>query len=397
LTISVHAVDGGAASDARSPLVYDPRAGSAYVGRGAHWRIYNFMQRTGALTPAVASHAHGYRRPDGTFEWDEHFPVPGAAEVRALAAALDGREEAVPRNLRRHLRPLRSQAGAVGRELVRTVRPARPRDGTPRRVRPYPDFLSPGGFASRCRWVLTDDGLSVDETIENDWWFCKSDWIEHFFREHAPDTPFVLFTGDSDRAIGRRFGRFLRRRSLVAWFATNAAFAHPKLIPLPLGLGDPGAAHGDAGEAVRSARDANLPRTRLVEVSFDVKTNPRERIRCLAKTGLELDPPVPTSEYLERLASSSFCLAPPGNGIDTHRTWEALYLRTIPVVRRSLLTDRHPELPFLVLDDWSELELSEELYARTWGDWDPAELSLDRYLQRVRRTVDELRRRAASP
>ena len=78
--------------------------------------------------------------------------------------------------------------------------------------------------------------------------------------------------------------------------------------------------------------------------------------------------------------------------------WEALYLGTVPVVTRSLLTDRHPELPLVVLDKWSQLgalKLSPELYKTTWGDWEPAELSLDRYLQRVARTIAELRR--ASP
>ena len=414
MTLSLHVVDADASvRDDLSPVVYDPRGDSAYIGyslgRGAHWRVYNFMQRADALTPEVAGHAHGYQRPDGAFEWYEYFPVPSLEEERKLEAALEGGnradgEERLTARARRRMRPLRAgagQAAALGQELGRALLPPRPEGGprSVRRVAPYSEFLSPGGFASRCRWVLDDDGLSVDATIENDWWFCKSDWIEHFFRELAPKTPFVLFTGDSDRAVDRRFIRSLRRRSLVAWFASNPTFEHPKLLGLPLGLGDPSAVHGDAGDAVRAARNANPPKTRLLEVSFDVKTNPHERLACLAETRLELDPPAGTGEYLERLASTYFCVAPRGNGIDTHRMWEALYLRTVPVVTRSLLTDQHPELPLVVLDDWAQfgaLELSRELYTTTWGDWDPAELSLDRYLRRVERTIDGLRRTGAA-
>jgi len=42
----------------------------------------------------------------------------------------------------------------------------------------------------------------------------------------------------------------------------------------------------------------------------------------------------------------------------------------------------------IVLDDWSEfrsVQFSPELYERTWSDWDPDELLLERYLRRVER------------
>ena len=72
--------------------------------------------------------------------------------------------------------------------------------------------------------------------------------------------------------------------------------------------------------------------------------------------------------------------------MDTHRVWEALYLRTIPVVTRTVLTDQHPDVPMIVLDDWADfrrVELTPELYAETWGAFDPQQLELDRYLEGV--------------
>jgi hypothetical protein len=404
-----------------SPLVYDRSSRSVYVGlslgSGQRYRVYNLMQQRGALTPAVARQAHGYYRPDGTFGWYEYFPVPSRLEEEDIRAAIDAllggtrRPASAPvqralSSARRPLRPLRAHARRVrahAGDVTALLRPPRPRRETPERiadlsrVEPYAEFITGNGYASRCRYVLNYDVFSVNEEIDNDWWFCKSDWLEYFFRELAPDSPFVLFTANSDRPIGRRFARRLRRPSLVAWFGNNVAFEQPKLFAIPLGLGDPSAAHGHAGAEVRAAQRASLPKTRLFEVSFDVKTNPEERLRCLAETRLELDPPASTPEYLERLASSYFCVAPRGNGIDTHRVWEALYLRTIPVVTRSVLTAQHPELPLVVLDDWSQfgsIAFSSELYTRTWGDWQPAELSLDAYLRRISRTLAELRAQA---
>jgi hypothetical protein len=241
--------------------------------------------------------------------------------------------------------------------------------------------------------VLNYGVPAVNEHIENDWWFCKADLLEHFFAELAPDSPFVLFSHNGDRTIDRRFKRPLRRRSLVAWFAANAALADPKLFALPLGIANPVWPHGDVG-TLEAVQRAEIPKVRLFDVSFSVQTNRAERLRCLGATGLELDAPAPFPEYLERLASSHFCLAPRGNGIDTHRIWEGLYVGTIPVVTRSVLTDQHPDLPLVVLDDWSEFRsvgFSPELYQRTWGDWRPDELRLDRYLERVARALEGLR------
>jgi hypothetical protein len=56
------------------------------------------------------------------------------------------------------------------------------------------------------------------------------------------------------------------------------------------------------------------------------------------------------------MAQWRFCVSPPGNGIDCHRTWEALYLGVIPVVAPSPagLLD---QLPCIVMDDISAVSL----------------------------------------
>jgi hypothetical protein len=221
--------------------------------------------------------------------------------------------------------------------------------------------------------------------VENNWWFCKADFLEYFFRELAPRDEFVLFSHNSDIPVDERFARQLRRRKLRGWFAANVALEHPKLRPLPLGIANPHWPHGNV-ETLRRVQQASAAKTRLFDVSYAVETNPRERRRCAQETGLAPEPPLPFAPYLERLAASFFSICPRGNGIDTHRVWEALYLRTVPVVTRSALTETHRDLPLFVLDDWGEfssIRFSPELYADVWGGWDPFELRLDRYLDRV--------------
>jgi hypothetical protein len=305
--------------------------------------------------------------------------------VSAIVAALS---EA----LRRALRPARRRAHQV--KLY--VRPLRPPSGAPNpelSAAPADDwFITGNGIARCCRYVLNYGELSVNEGVDNSWWFCKSDFLEYFFRELAPKEPFVLFTHNSDRTIGEGFLRELRRPRLIAWFAQNPGVEHPKLRALPIGIANPRWRHGDQA-VLRRVQLAERPKRELFDVSFVVESNEAERRYCLEQTGLRLAERVGHEAYLERLASARFCLSPRGNGIDTHRTWEALYLRTVPIVTRNLVTDHHPDLPMIVLDDWSQfrsLDFSPELYEQTIGDWSPSMLRLDSYLDRVERTIREL-------
>jgi hypothetical protein len=55
-------------------------------------------------------------------------------------------------------------------------------------------------------------------------------------------------------------------------------------------------------------------------------------------------------------------VSPHGNGLDCHRTWEALALGCIVIVKTSGLDPLHIGLPVLIVKEWSEIckELLEE-------------------------------------
>jgi hypothetical protein len=282
---------------------------------------------------------------------------------------------------------LRARRRAAAR-FDRRFRPKGPTAWPPKFGRPPADdaFITGNGIAAHCRFVLNYEPLRVNEGIRNNWWFCKSDYLEFFFAEHAPDEPFVLFSHNSDRPIGRDLRRYLRRKNLIAWFAQNPTLAHRKLHALPIGIANPHWPHGD--QTVLKRVQAKSPSKReLFDVSFSVETNRTEREKCLEATGLEVAAGKPYPEYLERLASAYFCVSPEGNGIDCQRTWEALYVKTVPIVTRSAVLDHFAYLPMIILDDWSQfrsIDFSPDLYERTIDGWDPRELRLDRYLVRIR-------------
>ena len=55
------------------------------------------------------------------------------------------------------------------------------------------------------------------------------------------------------------------------------------------------------------------------------------------------------------LAEHKFVISPRGNGVDCHRTWEALYLRTIPIVESSIHMNEFSDLPIFFVNSWDEL------------------------------------------
>ena len=57
-----------------------------------------------------------------------------------------------------------------------------------------------------------------------------------------------------------------------------------------------------------------------------------------------------------------FVICPEGNGIDTHRMWEALYLRTIPIIKKNMISNfiKEAKIPVLILNKWSDLSKLDE-------------------------------------
>jgi hypothetical protein len=59
-----------------------------------------------------------------------------------------------------------------------------------------------------------------------------------------------------------------------------------------------------------------------------------------------------------RLSQYKFCICPEGNGVDTHRLWEALYLKTVPIIINSEFTNilQKHNVPLVILNSWDDLD-----------------------------------------
>lgn len=60
-------------------------------------------------------------------------------------------------------------------------------------------------------------------------------------------------------------------------------------------------------------------------------------------------------EFWKTLNNFTFVISPPGRGIDCHRTWEGLFMNTIPIVLSGPLNRLHRQYPIVIVDSWNEI------------------------------------------
>lgn len=76
-------------------------------------------------------------------------------------------------------------------------------------------------------------------------------------------------------------------------------------------------------------------------------------------------------EYLQEISRHKYVICPRGNGVDTHRFWEALYLNAYPIVVKSKwseLITKQLNLPIIEVEDWQFVsETIEKLQIRDFS------------------------------
>jgi hypothetical protein len=236
--------------------------------------------------------------------------------------------------------------------------------------------------------------------------FVKSDRLPIFFSDYLPSirARFVLVSHNSDANIDEALARRADDERIIRWFAHNLLATHPKLEAVPIGLENLWLhANGEVRDFDRLRSGLREKKNRIL-YAFSLGTNPAERGPALAalKSSRLADGPswTTSSAYRECLAGYSFVASPPGNGFDCHRTWEALYLGTIPIVKRSPFFEAFPGLPVLVVDDWREIATWDEDFLKLTYDRLQPQIAPCPYL-RMDYWIDEIdkwrERRKAGP
>jgi len=176
---------------------------------------------------------------------------------------------------------------------------------------------------------------------------------------------FVLITHNSDHSIDKNdanVARILNNTKLQKWFGQNITFFHDKLHMIPIGIANSQWEHG-----IHNFNNyINIEKKNDVYFNFNINTNYDKRYGCyeVLRTRLNWLENVTPRENIERLAQYKFCVCPEGNGFDTHRLWEALYLKTVPIVIKSEYSQilAKYNVPMVVLESWGDLNIENLKY-----------------------------------
>jgi len=234
------------------------------------------------------------------------------------------------------------------------------------------NFLCGEYFKSLCDFCLDEKGFNnvspTNRLFKEPLIFVKTDYISQFQKFYLKE-PVRIITHNSDNCIDYRHLDILDNSKIIHWYAQNVNINHAKLTSIPIGIANPIWPHGNQ-KIIKNTINKKNNKTNLVYANFTVDTNPEERIACLnavKKNNIEFENKVPFESYLDRLSCSMFSTSPNGNGIDCHKTWESLYLKTIPIVTDSINASFYKNLPILLINSWDDFDiklLSFDLYKK---------------------------------
>jgi hypothetical protein len=211
--------------------------------------------------------------------------------------------------------------------------------------------------------------------------FVKTELLEEFFAHYHPRirNPYILITHNSDAPTPGPFRHYLDDPKIIAWFGQNVkGRVHPKLTPIPIGFENRCWLNGDPAVLQEEReRCQGAKKEHLLYMNFAIRTRPDVRgplaEQFQSAPFCRVGENRPYREFLGDIGRAKFVLCPRGNGLDTHRAWEALYMGSIPIVKTSAMDRVFDRLPVLIVNDWQEVtqnyleEKWKEMEGRTYA------------------------------
>ena len=224
--------------------------------------------------------------------------------------------------------------------------------------------------------------------------FCKTDYIAYlieYMEKLNPDCHINIVTSQSDYSITNEIIAAAKSRINADFFSINCESENA--TPIPLGI-----ANTFCTITLKTNFTKNNNPSRLLYVNHRSQTNPSQREwlyphfkKCDWATIRFPWSKGKTDEYQEEMADHKFIVCPRGNGIDTHRLWEALYSGIIPVVVRHRTHNwADGNLPILFVDDYREV--TESLLNQTYSafntkTWNHEMLDISYWMNLIRKST----------
>ena len=230
-------------------------------------------------------------------------------------------------------------------------------------------FISGDTLRAESNFIF-DETQTFDASLvkDNDIIFLKTDLKDIYFKIQHPkiNNKYILITHNSDKKIGLS-EKELKDEKIIHWFAQNLSFkCDENFSVLPIGFENRRYLNNGKLKNLKKIKNLESSKNNKILSSYSSDTNPGIRAN-LDKVVRELEFVDNVRyknyfEYLINLQKYRFILCPEGNGLDTHRIWEALLTKTVPILEKSdfSLNFYNLGMPVHIVNKWSELEEIDE-------------------------------------
>lgn len=194
-----------------------------------------------------------------------------------------------------------------------------------------------------------------------------------------PENGFIIYTGQEDTPIDKHIQI---PPNVLQIYAVNGLFQHELVTPFPFGLQRKMTPTDNRLEVMKEnvEKDEYTEPSKLLYINMGVERNAERAPLAYFTTNdwtttrFDKDsrffPFERYQDFLNELKDHKFIVCPKGHGFDTHRIWESLYSRRVPIMKRHPYFERLLEyFPVLWVDNWYDiskelLELNDHLYQR---------------------------------
>lgn len=198
----------------------------------------------------------------------------------------------------------------------------------------------------------------------------KIEEIENFIlnNPNVKNNPLSIITHQGDLPVTEKLFNFVNSNcQLKKWYGQNIEYDHPKITSIPIGLeNDHHYSHVEKRKKIHQASKYSfkINPTKMAYMNFSFWTRKDERLNTkntLQNRDFVTDDCADAvvqenySTWINKVLDHHYVICPRGNGIDTHRIWETLYLGRIPVVKKEINTKFYQKLPILFIDSWEEV------------------------------------------
>ena len=200
--------------------------------------------------------------------------------------------------------------------------------------------------------VVPQHSYPYRELSKGDVVFVKTDLLSWFLQNRRIEHPITLVTGVSDLTPSSQETQIIvNHPNIRKWIGCNITAQHPKIVKVPIGVGEPERTNGNHDTLVR---------LHASRIPWDLKINdvcvPYHSTTHETRTLTPTLPKLEFEDYMIQIGEHKFVVCQRGNGLDTHRICEVLLMGSVPIVEHSGLDDLYSEWPVVLVDSFEDVD-----------------------------------------